>query len=237
MWPEIEQAKSENKRELKLIGAEIAERIHSTGIDSELFSLGNLNLLNISDTNLQHLPDGISNLKNLQSLLLFGNEISTISDSIAGLEKLKVLDVSRNKLNGIPDGIGELKNLATLNLSHNAITHFPALKSSEKLLSIDLSNNKLAVFPDICYESNVHLSEVNLQNNAIDKIPHGIVVLASLKQLNLAQNNVTKIPKCLADMPKLKGEFDEENNQILHFTFQPSFLSKRSRVEQQSSGR
>lgn len=60
MWPEIAQGKSENRRELKLAGAEISERISASGLDSDLFALDTLNLLNISDTILQHLPAEIS---------------------------------------------------------------------------------------------------------------------------------------------------------------------------------
>lgn len=205
MWPEIAQGKSENRRELKLAGAEISERISASGLDSDLFALDTLNLLNISDTILQHLPAEISNLTNLQTLLLYGNAIETVPDVIAALQKLKVLDISRNKLESIPDGIADLSSLMTLNLSNNALTQFPSLKICGKLTVIDLSGNKLKEFPDICYDNNCHLAEINFKNNAIEKIPHDIVLLASLKHLNLVNNKIKKIPKSLADISKLKG--------------------------------
>lgn len=207
MWPEITSAKSENKRELKLSGAEISESISANGLDSDLFALDTLNLLNISDTNLQQLPAEISNLTNLQTLLLYGNEISTVPNTIGALEKLKVLDISRNKLDCIPSEIADLSSLMTLNLSNNALTKFPCLKRSGKLTVIDLSGNKLSDFPDICHENNAHLAEINLKNNVIEEIPHEIVLLASLKHLNLDNNKIKKIPKCLADLSKLKGMF------------------------------
>lgn len=205
MWPEITSGKSENKRELKLAGAEISERINANGLDSDLFALDTLNLLNISDTSLQQLPAEISNLTNLQTLLLYGNEIITVPSTIGTLEKLKVLDISRNKLECIPSEIANLSSLMTLNLSNNALTKFPSLEHSGKLTVIDLSGNKLTEFPDVCHENNAHLAEINCKNNFIEVIPHEIVLLASLKHLNLANNKIKKIPKCLADLSKLKG--------------------------------
>lgn len=121
MWPEIESTKSGNKRELKLHGAAISERIDRSGLDSSIFDLVNLNLLNISDTSLKNLPPQISNLTNLQTILLFGNELTELPQCIGKLDKLKVLDVSRNKLASLPQEMSELSNLTTVNLSNNEL--------------------------------------------------------------------------------------------------------------------
>lgn len=206
MWPEITQAETENRRELKLSGAEISERISSNGLDRSLFSLTSLNLLNISDTVLTELPVEISNLTNLQTLLLYGNEIKQIPSSIGDLKKLKVLDISRNKLESVPDAITELTSLTTLNLSCNALTEFPALENSAQLSVLDLSRNKLTEFPSICFEANSHIAEVNFKDNEIEVIPFEIENLSSLKHLILVNNKIKKIPKCLSDMAKLKGK-------------------------------
>lgn len=121
MWPEIESTKSGNKRELKLHGAAISERIDQNGLDTSIFDLINLNLLNISDTSLTILPPQISNLTNLQTILLFGNQLTELPASIGKLDKLKVLDASRNKLTSVPQEISELHNLTTINLSNNEL--------------------------------------------------------------------------------------------------------------------
>lgn len=216
----MKQAKDENRRELKLHGAEISERISSDGFDQSVFTLESLNLLNISDTSLTEIPSSISNLTNLQTLLLYGNEIAHIPDSIVALQKLKVLDISRNKLQSVPNAIAELASLTTLNLSNNQLTEFPKLENSTKLTVIDLSLNKLTEFPSICFEANAHLAEINFKENQIDAIPHEIFNLPSLKQLILVNNKIKKFPKCLSEMSKLKGEqFDRNSiwNFILNF--------------------
>lgn len=205
MWAEIQQAKTENKRELKLSGAEISERIDSLGIDHSLFALDSLNLLNISDTTLKELPMEISNLINLQTLLLYGNEISTIPESIGQLAKLKVLDLSRNQLETLPGSITQLNQLQTMNVSNNRLTAFPELKSFTKLSMIDLSGNQLNEFPPIYCGTNANLSEIYLKENAIDAIPHGIDALVSLKHFSMAKNQVRTVPKSLANITKLKG--------------------------------
>lgn len=209
MWQEIQQAKDEHKREIKLSGAEITERIDKDGLDASLFALDSLNLLNISDTSLKALPIEISNLINLQTLLLYGNEISTVPESIGRLDKLKVLDISRNKLENVPDTITQLQNLTTINISNNKLTTFPALKNFTKLSVIDLSGNQLTEFPQIFCGENSNLSEIYLKENSIEEIPHVIDQLVSLKHFSLAKNKVKKIPKSLANISKLKGKLDE----------------------------
>lgn len=205
MWTEIQQAKTENKRELKLSGAEISERIDCDGIDSNLFALDALNLLNISETSLKALPIEISNLINLQTLLLYGNEITTIPDSIGQLTKLKVLDLSRNQLEEIPDTIAQLSNLQTINVSNNQLTAFPELKNFTKLSMIDLSGNQLNEFPPIYSDANSNLSEIYLKENSIESIPYGIDALVALKHFSMAKNKVKKVPKSLTNITKLKG--------------------------------
>lgn len=205
MWPEIQQAKDENKREIKLSGAVIKNKIEENGIDLSLFALESLNLLTISDTSLKSLPTDISNLINLQTLLLYGNEIAEIPDAIVRLDKLKVLDLSRNQLKSVPDTITKLHNLTTINISSNQLTSFPSLKDFTKLSVINLSGNQLVDFPDICSEQNSNLSEIYLKENAIERIPHAIDQLISLKHFSMAKNKVKTVPKTLANISKLKG--------------------------------
>lgn len=209
MWPEIEQTKNEHKREIKLSGCAISEKIDANGLDSNLFGIDILNLLNISDTSLKIVPSEIANLNNLQTLLLYGNEINSLPGSIGQLDKLKVLDISRNKLQEVPKEIANLTSLMTINLSSNELSEFPSLQNLQKLSTIDLSINKLTKFPDICYENNSNLSEINFKENSIEEIPGEIVRLSSLKHLCLASNKIKCIPKILVNLNKMKGNLTD----------------------------
>lgn len=207
MWPEVETTQKENKRELRLSGVAISERLAAQNgqLDRHIFDLSAINLLNISETTLTVLPDEISNLTNLQTLLLYGNQLEQLPAALGSLDKLKVLDVSRNRLRSLPSEIAELTQLATVNFSGNELDSFPELNKCSRLSVLDVSNNRLVAFPDVCREALSNLSEVHAKGNQIAAIPHDIGQLAALKLLGLASNRVVAVPKVLAAMSKLKG--------------------------------
>lgn len=206
-WPEVTTAKSENRHEIKLAGAAISKRISESGLDKGIFQLTNINLLNISDTCLSAIPDDISRLVNLQSLLLFGNKIEDFNKNITSLKKLKVLDLSRNQLKSIPDSLNDMKELTSINLSSNEIEEMPKFTDFPNLLTLDVSNNKLTNFLDVENAIFTHLTDLKIKGNAIDVLPNYIVrSLPSLKNFDIGDNQLKTVPGEIASMPKLKGE-------------------------------
>ncbi|XP_014218679.1 leucine-rich repeat-containing protein 47-like [Copidosoma floridanum] len=203
-WHEITQVVKENRHELVLSGADVSQKIADSGIDPALFELSGLNYLNINHTGLEIVPNGIGNLKNLTNLVLHSNAIKKLPSSIDKLSKLKVLDCSRNKLEELPTEFENLPQLMTLNLGLNLLRFLPSQVSNVKLCSLDLSNNRFEVFPDICYPELVHLAEVRVNDNLIKEIPSNICVLPLLKLLDLGNNQISVVPGELADCIKLK---------------------------------
>ena len=63
----------------------------------------------------------ISELINLEVLLLGGNNLSDLHESFYKLQKLRRLSLARNKFNKIPDVLFKLKNLEKLYLYKNKI--------------------------------------------------------------------------------------------------------------------
>jgi Leucine-rich repeat (LRR) protein len=61
-------------------------------------------------------------LRNLNSLYLIENQLSSLPKEIGQLENLKELDLSFNQLTNLPVKIGQLRNLKSLNLSANQLT-------------------------------------------------------------------------------------------------------------------
>lgn len=205
-WPEVITAKSENRHEIKLAGAAISKRISENGLDNGIFQLTNINLLNISDTCLTAIPDSISCLINLQSLLLFGNKLTDFNKNITSLKKLKVLDLSRNQLKNIPDSINEMKELTSINFSSNEIEEMPKLTDFPNLITFDVSNNKLTNFLDVENANMPHLTDLKLKGNAIDVLPNYIASkLPSLKNFDMGDNQLKTMPGEVASMSKLKG--------------------------------
>lgn len=206
VWPEVSTAKSENRHEIKLAGAAISKRISEEGLDKSVFQLTNLNLLNISDTCLDSIPNEIKQLINLQSLLLYGNKIAEVNVNITSLSKLKVLDLSRNQIKIIPDGLNNMKELTSINFSSNEIESMPKFIDFPNLITIDLSNNKLKTFLDIEGGNLPHVSDLKLKGNSIEVIPGCIAkCMPSVKNFDIGDNQLKTVPGELALMSKIKG--------------------------------
>lgn len=80
MWAEISLAKQENKRELTLNGEKFTEQLSKNDgkLDLSLFTLQQVNFLQLSNSKLCEIPTQLVSLENLQSLLLFGNLLSSL---------------------------------------------------------------------------------------------------------------------------------------------------------------
>ena len=60
---------------------------------------------------MQVLPEQINQLKNLQTLLLFINQLSKLPDSLCGMTELRCLWVGNNQLRTLPRNFGRLVHL------------------------------------------------------------------------------------------------------------------------------
>lgn len=224
VWPEVMTAKSENRHEIKLAGAAISKRISENGLDQTIFTITNLNLLNISDTCLEAIPDNIQRLVNLQTLLLFGNKIQDFNVNITSLSKLKVLDLSRNQLKTIPD-LSNMMELTSINFSNNNIEHIAKIGDMPNLISLDLSNNKLKAFIDVENANLPHLTDLKIKGNAIEELPaHVARSMPSLKNFDIGDNQLKTIPGEVASMAKLKGKGKQNINMEKFYNPQGSVL-------------
>ncbi|KAL7616324.1 hypothetical protein Lser_V15G03602 [Lactuca serriola] len=97
-------------RVLRISGLEFTEVPQSIG------SLKHLRYLNYSNTGITCLPEQVSDLCNLQSLLVHNcHRLSSLPESFAKLRNLRHLDISDTpKVNKMPLGIGGLTSLQTL---------------------------------------------------------------------------------------------------------------------------
>lgn len=212
MWEEVQAAKSENRRELSLQGQIVNKRIEEHGLDENIFSLSNLNLLKVAGTPLEHLSDAVGNLANLTSLMLENNKLKDLPASIGNLKSLKTLDVSGNRLETLPETVSNLVNLQSLNANLNALTSFPDVSGLKFLAYLSISRNKLTSLPDgICDPSLTLLSTIDAANNEIDSIPSEISNLSHLITLNVASNKLVSLPLELCECLKLKEVIIADN--------------------------
>jgi len=176
--------------------------------------LGNLKELNLQNNNLDIFPLDICKQVLLQNLNISENFLTTIPDEIISLTGLKQINMSKNKLLEIPYHLGNITGLATIDLSNNIISKIGFdipqyeyvqslnlsgnyLTDDEDVLSLnipgyDLTNNPYDTVISPVFSLNIeymiHLSELNLSNCYLEKVPVEIGKLINLKSLDLSQN-------------------------------------------------
>lgn len=91
-------------------------------------------------------------MKNLETIVLEGNQISHLPSEISNLKNLKKLILRDNQLKKLPERISSLSNLKILDLSLNNFKHFPTcLLKCEQLDTLLLTSNLLKwIPPEIC---------------------------------------------------------------------------------------
>lgn len=216
-WPELERARQENRRELKLSGTSLSERLASNGgsLNETLFELTSLNLLDLSScSTLVHVSDQLGQLSNLTSLLLNQNGLTALpGPALSRLTKLKVLDVSGNQLTSVPEQIVALTALTTLNLANNAIESLPVLDELKNLAHVDLGGNQLKELSFLCHENLSLLATLVISKNRLESLDPNIAKLVSLKKLDASDNALQTVPGELADLSRMK-ELLLQNNPL-----------------------
>lgn len=138
-----------------------------------IFQGGDVKELNLHGRNLKALPPPpeIGQLKNLEKLLLAGNQLTTLPPEIGQLKNLKEIEVQANHLTAIPPEIGQLKNLEKLWLSNNQLTTLPSeMGQLENLTKLGVDNNQLTTLPPEVGQLK-NLTDLWVENNFITSLP------------------------------------------------------------------
>lgn len=102
--------------------------------------------LDLSNQNLEKLPEYVLSKTNLEELDISNNKLSgALPAEIRHLQNLKVLNASNNNMTGVPAEVGQLRNLEVLDLSNNQLTGLPyELGNLGNLKILNLSGNDYA---------------------------------------------------------------------------------------------
>lgn len=171
--------------------------------------------------NLSQLDDGIfRNQKNLRILNLWGNNLRNLSkNAFEGISSEIELDLSNNRIETMqPDIFVHLTNMTVINLSSNEFESLPEglFEHNRNLRHIRLMNNRvtlkalpkrflanlkkleevsiqcnLSVLPEDTFAGSSNLKILHLQNNALEKIPAGLLQSQhQLEELDLSDNEI-----------------------------------------------
>ncbi|XP_066138736.1 protein flightless-1 isoform X1 [Euwallacea fornicatus] len=183
-------------------------KVKNSGVPCELFNLEELSTLDLSHNNLKEVPEGLDKARSLLVLNLSHNHIDAIPNSLfINLTDLLFLNLSNNNLETLPPQTRRLANLQTFILNNNPMVHFqlrqlPSLVSLETLQLRNTQRN-LSNFPSNL-ENLVNLTDVDLAENALPKVPDALYSLPSLKRLNLSNNEIIELSSAIEFWQKLE---------------------------------
>ena len=133
--------------------------------------------LNLSQCNLNSIPNALFNLKKLEFLVISGNKVEQLPDSFVQLLNLSVLGLSKNELKELPASFGQLQNLSYLYLSSNQLKELPtSFGQLQNLSELRLDNNQLKELP-ASFEQLHKLQKAYLDSNKISQLPKEILKL------------------------------------------------------------
>lgn len=145
-----------------------------------------------------NIPSAILEISALEGVRITNNKLKGKLEDGIGIRywrELKTLALDGNQLTSIGRGIGHLKYLEKLQIRGNALTSLPEGVPSAKnsvLTMISLSSNKLTSLPDSLMGV-VTLKELFLNGNQLESLPEGLAEkLDGLAKLNLAHNLIGK---------------------------------------------
>ncbi|RWR75117.1 putative disease resistance protein isoform X1 [Cinnamomum micranthum f. kanehirae] len=106
----------------------LLQKTHLNAIPESYFTqMCLLKVLDLSGTNIESLPESISNLKNLRALLLRNCGLLKEVSSLSKLDQLRLLDLSETSIQELPAGMIAMVQLQCLNLNGTRKLHlFPA---------------------------------------------------------------------------------------------------------------
>ncbi|XP_047329217.1 receptor protein-tyrosine kinase CEPR1-like [Impatiens glandulifera] len=200
---------------------------------TELTNLESLNLNENGNLNLWKLPESLSNLTKLNTLVLMtcmlhgnipkwiGNMTSLVDLELSGnylvgripselglLKKLEQLEIYYNQLEGpIPYELGNLTELTDFDMSVNKLSgKLPeSLSYLPNLKVLQLYNNSLTGEIPIGFENSTTLTMLSLYDNLLTgEVPRGLGSVSPLVVFDVSENQLSgKLPTRLCDGGKL----------------------------------
>ncbi|XP_064635287.1 malignant fibrous histiocytoma-amplified sequence 1 homolog [Lineus longissimus] len=172
-------------------------------------NLFNLEVLNLQQTNIVTLPIEIVYCEALAELLLWGNSMESLPETMLELHKLHTMKINNRSFAQLVVQDAYMENL--LSKGQIQSEHIPqVLYEIPQLERIDLEECLINNIPQKCQTS---LKEFLLQKNFFHSFPSAILEMVNMRTLNLSSNFLTEIPTAIDSLVNIETlKFD--NNQI-----------------------
>jgi len=153
--------------------------------------------------NLTEFPREILELADtLEILDLSNNQLNCLPADFGRLQQLKVVFLSNNQFKQLPEVLSDCPKLEMIGFKANAITDVSesALPTTTRWLI--LTDNQIQKLPDSIGEL-VRLQKLMLAGNQLTELPESLSQCTNLLLMRISANQLTSLPDWLLNMPKL----------------------------------
>ena len=179
--------------------------------------MSSLQLLDLGSNQLNAIGIGsLAGLRNLQTLVLSGNQIGEIDGGLSELTSLMTLTMRNNNLAKIVSTTFDaMSQLLTLNLAYNRLTQVPNLLGLQRLEALSLGHNEIFQLDQYTFSKLERLDFISMEYNALTTIPEQLFATATkVSMVDLAHNQLTAIPaQLLAPLSNLQ-KLDLSSNSL-----------------------
>jgi Leucine-rich repeat (LRR) protein len=191
----------------------------------------------LSHNRLSDLPNELFSMKSISNLIIDDNRLARISPRIGQMDSLEVLNLENNSVNTLPLDICLCRSMQVLQISipnlqadyrdllkescevlFQYLSAFKTFRSSKRVILPHKTSTpwpQLKVFPAQAFVSVASVTEMNLEDNQLTKIPGSITLLSCLTNLSLARNLLSQITPALYELRQLKLLNITENERTL----------------------
>lgn len=177
--------------------------------------------LDFSNVGLIKIPKNVFKCKNLNTLILYENQLKSLPKEIGQLKKLKLLDLFNNELISLPEEIGQLNSLVNLDLRGNKFSKQEIEKIKRLLPNCNIfvedqgyENNPSLIFSQATAEYQklglpieqwiLQIDSLNLSNQELTQIPVEVFECKNLKKLYLDFNQINILPEPIGRLQQLE---------------------------------
>ena len=140
--------------------------------------------------------------ESLEVLDLSNNQLNELPQDLARLHNLKILFCSNNSFTSLPSMLAECPSLEMIGFKSNQISEVPASSLPDQTRWLILTDNKITELPEKLGKLK-RLEKLALAGNKLSQLPQSLHQCHELGLIRLSANQLTEFPNVLLDLPKL----------------------------------